>query len=165
MDKQQSPTIERRELCSTFCDKSQWNRILKKCVCVCVCVYINNWITITWMYIRNWASQVVKNPPANAEDTRDTSWIPGSGKSPGGGHGNPLQYSCLKNPLDRGALWATFIGLQRVGHNWSNLACMHTHQKWTQCYKSTIIRFLKIIKRHLPPFPKTPSILQRALGP
>ena len=48
-----------------------------------------------------WASQVVpvvKNPPANARDMRDTGSIPGSGRSPGGGHGNPLQYSCLVNP-------------------------------------------------------------------
>ena len=41
---------------------------------------------------------VVKNPPANAGDIRDTGWIPGLGRSPGGGHGNPLQYSCLENP-------------------------------------------------------------------
>ena len=41
---------------------------------------------------------VVKNPPANAGDVRDTSLIPGSGRSPGGGQGNPLQYSCLENP-------------------------------------------------------------------
>ena len=51
-----------------------------------------------------WASQlVVKNPPANAGDTRDTGLIPESGRSPGGGNGNPLQYSCLENPMDRGA--------------------------------------------------------------
>ena len=46
---------------------------------------------------------VVKNPPANAGDIKDTSLILGSGRSPGGGHGNPLQYSCLENPMDRGA--------------------------------------------------------------
>ena len=44
---------------------------------------------------------VVKNPPANAGDLRDVSSIPGLGRSPGGGHGNPLQYSCLKNLMDR----------------------------------------------------------------
>ena len=48
-----------------------------------------------------------KNPPANAEDERDASSIPGSGRSPGGGHGNPLQDSCLENPMDRGSWWAT----------------------------------------------------------
>ena len=51
---------------------------------------------------------VVKNPPANA---RDMSSIPESGGSPGGGNGNPLQYSCLENPMDRGARWATVHGI------------------------------------------------------
>ena len=50
---------------------------------------------------------VVKNLSANAGDIGDPGSIPGSGGSPGGGHGNPLQYSCLKNPMDRGAWWAT----------------------------------------------------------
>ena len=46
---------------------------------------------------------VVKNPPANAGDLRDAGLIPGWGRSPGGGHGNPLWYSCLENPMDGGA--------------------------------------------------------------
>ena len=46
---------------------------------------------------------VVNNLPANAGDIRDVGLIPGSGRSPGGGHGNPLQYSCLKNSMDRQA--------------------------------------------------------------
>ena len=46
---------------------------------------------------------VVKNTPANAGDMRDAGSIPGSGRSLGGGYGSPLQYSCLKNPMDRGA--------------------------------------------------------------
>ena len=46
---------------------------------------------------------VVKNMPANAGDVRDAGPIPGSGRSPGGGHGSPLQYACLENPMDRGA--------------------------------------------------------------
>ena len=46
---------------------------------------------------------VVKNPPANAGHAGDSGLIPGSGRSPGGGNGNPLQYSCLENPMDRGA--------------------------------------------------------------
>ena len=53
---------------------------------------------------------VVKNPSANAGDARDVGSIPGSGRSPGGGHGNPLQYSCLENPMDRGAWQATVHG-------------------------------------------------------
>ena len=47
----------------------------------------------------------------------DLALIPGSGRSPGEGNGNPLQYSCLENPMDRGAQWATVYGLQRVGHD------------------------------------------------
>ena len=50
---------------------------------------------------------VVKNPSVNAGDIRDVSSIPGLGRSPGGGHGNPLRYSCLENPMDRGAWLAT----------------------------------------------------------
>jgi len=57
---------------------------------------------------------VVKNPPANAKDAGLT---PGSEKSPGGGNGSPLQYSCLGNPMDRGAWWATVYGVARVRHN------------------------------------------------
>ena len=53
---------------------------------------------------------MVKNPPANAGDARDVGSIPGSGRSPGGGHGNLLQYSCLENPMDRGAWQATVHG-------------------------------------------------------
>ena len=54
---------------------------------------------------------VVKNIPANAADARDPGSIPGSGRSPGGGNGNPLQYSCLENPMDGGAWWATVHGV------------------------------------------------------
>jgi len=50
---------------------------------------------------------LVKNPPASAGDTRDTGSVPGWGRSPGGGHDNPLQYSSLENPTDRGAWQAT----------------------------------------------------------
>ena len=53
---------------------------------------------------------MVKNPPANSGDAIDSDSIPGSGRSPGGGNGNPLQYSCLGNPMDRGAWWATVHG-------------------------------------------------------
>ena len=50
---------------------------------------------------------MVKNQPANEGNVRDVGSIPGSGRSPGGGHGNLLHYSCLKNPIDREAWWAT----------------------------------------------------------
>ena len=66
--------------------------------------------TLSKYYTCLWASQValvVKNLPANADNLRDTASIPGSGRSPGGGYGNPLQYSCLENPMGRRAWWAT----------------------------------------------------------
>ena len=68
-----------------------------------------------------WPSQValvVKNLPANV---RDSGLIPGSGGSPEGGNGNPLQYSCLENPVDRGPWWATVHG---VSKNWTDADCI-----------------------------------------
>ena len=62
------------------------------------------------MLITKWASQVAlvaKNSAANAGDLRNTGFVPGPGRPPGGRHGNPLQYSRLENPMDRGAWWAT----------------------------------------------------------
>ena len=75
-----------------------------------------------------WASQVVlvlKNPPAKAEDVRDLGSIPGLGRSPAGGHGNPLQYSCLENPMDRKAWWAT---VHIVTQSWTQLKQLSMHQ-------------------------------------
>ena len=56
----------------------------------------------------------------SACNARDLSLIPGSGRSPGEGNGNPLWYSCLENPMDRGAWRATVYGVARVGHDWPN---------------------------------------------
>ena len=56
---------------------------------------------------------MVKNLPASARDTGDLDSIPGWGGFPGGGHGNPLQYSCLENPMDRGAWWAAAHGVAK----------------------------------------------------
>ena len=66
---------------------------------------------------------VVKNLPANA---RDADLIPGLGRSPGVGNGNLLQYSCLENSLDRGALWAT---VHRVTKSWTRLSA-YTHTQF-----------------------------------
>ena len=52
-----------------------------------------------------------KESAYNTGDAGDVDWIPGLGRSPGGGHGNPLQYSCLENPMDKGAWWATVHGI------------------------------------------------------
>ena len=57
---------------------------------------------------------VVKNLPANAGNTRDGGSIPGPGRSPGGGNGKPLQYSCLEDPMDRGAWRAAVPGVTRL---------------------------------------------------
>ena len=60
---------------------------------------------------------VVKDPPANAGDIRGLRSIPGLERSPGGRHGNPLQYSCLEKPVDKGAWRDVVMGLQRVRHD------------------------------------------------
>ena len=71
---------------------------------------------------------VVNNLPANVGDVRDVGSISGLGRSPGGGHSNPLLYSCLENPTDRGNCWATgSIGWQRVRHHCRDLARMHSN--------------------------------------
>ena len=69
---------------------------------------------MVWIYIS--ASQValvVKNPPAKTGGIRDLGSVPGLGRSPGEGNGNPLQYSCLENPMDRGAWRATVHGITK----------------------------------------------------
>ena len=73
------------------------------------------------MIISFWASQVIlvgKNPPANAGDTGS---IPGLGESPGEEHGNPLQYSCLGNPMDRGACLAAAQGVTELDMTYIHL--------------------------------------------
>ena len=66
---------------------------------------------------------MLKNLPANAGDAKDLGLIPGSGRSPGGGHDNPLQYSCLGNPMDRGA-WGAIV--HRVSKRWTRLKRLST---------------------------------------
>ena len=90
----------------------------------------------------HWASQVatvVKNPPANAGHTGS---IPGSGRSPGAGHGNPFQYSCLENPMDRGAWQATVQGVaySRIWLKWLSMqACDNKVPQSGQLKKQTFI--------------------------
>ena len=82
---------------------------------------------------RERASQValvVKNPPTYAGDIRDTGSIPGLGRSPGGGHGNPLQYSCLENAMDRGASWTTVHGVRKSGHDPRRLSMRSREKHW-----------------------------------
>ena len=67
---------------------------------------------------------MVKNPPAKAGDTGDMGSVPGSGRSPGGGHGIPLQYSCLGNPMDRGDWRAT---VHRVAESQKDILWITLH--------------------------------------
>ena len=69
---------------------------------------------------------MVKNQPANTGDTRDTGSIPGLGRSPGEGNGNPLQYSCRENPMDKGAWWATVHGVTK-SQDTTEHTYAHTH--------------------------------------
>ena len=81
-------------------------------------------VVIELLYIHTYtvygASQValvIKNPLVNAGDQRDTGSIPGSGRSPGGGNGNPFQYFCLGNPMDRGA-WGAIVRRVTKSQTW-----------------------------------------------
>ena len=68
-----------------------------------------------FFFMFNWRIKtgfpLVKNPPVKAGDVRDVGLVPGSGRSLGGGHGNPFQYSCLENPMNREAWWDTVHGV------------------------------------------------------
>ena len=81
------------------------------------------------------SGSLVKNPPANEGDSGDVGLIPGLGRSPGGGNGNPLQYSCLRNPMDRGACQAT---VYRVTKSWTQLST-HNNNKVFQILFSVVL--------------------------
>ena len=93
------------------------------CVCFCMCMFLYMYVLVCVCSCMCFSPLfldgiVVKNPPANAGDARDSGSIPGLGRPPGVGNGNPLQYFCLENPMDRGAWWAIqSLGSQRVGHD------------------------------------------------
>ena len=77
---------------------------------------------------------LVKNMFASAGEVKKAGSISGSGRSLGGGHGNPLQYFCLENPMDRGAWGGVAVTVHRVAKSWTQLKrlCMYTHSyiKW-----------------------------------
>ena len=81
---------------------------------------------------------VVNNPPASAGDLRDVGLIPGSERSPGEGNGNPLQYSCLENPMDRGAWWATVHWIEKS----------QTQLKWPSTHTHTLNEANLDLPRH-----------------
>ena len=100
---------------------------------------------------------MVKNPLANAGDPGS---IPGSGRSPGVGNSNPLQYCCLENPMDRGAWWATSPGCCRVRHDWAT-EYTHTYTfisstetrlslNWNTTVTQLCMRFLSFFFFHFP---------------
>ena len=88
-------------------------------------------------------AQWVKNLPVNAGGTGDTGSIPGSGRSPGEGNGNPRQYSCLENPMDREALWAA---VQRVAKNWTEyiIATCSLDRYWVCKVMRHLLRYMKL---------------------
>ena len=79
---------------------------------------------------------MVKNLTANAGDGRDVGSIPGSGRSPGGGQGNPLQYPCLENPMDREAWQAT---VHRMAQ--SQTKSLSTHAQQTQLINTSVLNY------------------------
>ena len=91
---------------------------------------------------------VVKSPSGNSGDIRDTGLIPGSGRCPGGGHGNLLQYSCLENPMDRGAWQAT---VHRIAKSQTQLKRLSTHtcrkSKREQAHFMKFLRAIVLFKR------------------
>ena len=94
------------------------------CVCVCLCVCVSVCVCVCLCVCRVAGEgfpggSVVKNLPANAGDTGDTGLVPESGRFPGGGHGNSLQYPCLESPKNRGAWWAA---VHRIANSQTRLS-------------------------------------------
>ena len=99
----------------------------------------------------------VQNPPANAGATGDRGLISGLGRSPGEGNGNPLQYSCLGNPTDRGAWWVTVHGIAKSQRWLSDWACPHrglVRACWGDCFYECEIGVHKVCLclQSLPPW-------------
>ena len=90
--------------------------------------------------------QVVKNPPANAADLRDLGLIPGLGRASGAGNGNPLQYSCVGNHMDRGAWWSTVRGVTKSRTQLSTRARVHTH---THCAQMSVGHLPQVVRTYL----------------
>ena len=86
---------------------------------------------------------MVKNPPSNAGDIRKAGWILGSGRSPGGGHGNLLQHSYPENPMDRVAWWATVHGLTKC-QTWLKQLSWHACNPLLSCYAVFVVKALSI---------------------
>ena len=133
--------------------------------CMCVCsVYIKSY-TYFWLcswyfalvhkrfscrsppFMHSWASQavlVVKSSPANAGDIRDVGLVPELGRSPGGGPGNLLQYSCLENPMDRGAWQAIVHGVTK-NWTWLKQPCQHVYKGHNNVFRFCTLKTLFIM--------------------
>ena len=92
---------------------------------------------------------VEKNLPTHS---KDLGWIPGLGRSPEGGNGNPLQYSCLENPMDRGGWRATVYGITKVGHDWVTERGMVLVCSFWQILAKSFKHFLTSISKSLGSF-------------
>ena len=92
---------------------------------------IYNFQVFRWGSRASQVALVVKNPPANAGDVEASGLIPGLGRSPGEGNGNPLQYSCLENPMDRGTRQAT---VHRITKGWTRLSNLAGTRKHTRAW-------------------------------
>ena len=92
---------------------------------------------------------LVKNPPTNAGGTKNMCLIPGLGRSPGGGHGNPLQYSCLKNSMDRGAWGTTDHGVAKESDMTEQLST-RAHKYQNQAKSLVILSDLLTEKESIP---------------
>ena len=84
---------------------------------------LTTWTQLVWKEVLH----MCKVLPVDVGGAREAGSVPGSGRSPGEGNGNPLQYSCLENPMDQGAWWATVHGVIKSRRPLSDWACTHTY--------------------------------------
>ena len=100
---------------------------------------------------------VIRNLPANVGDIRNVGSVPGLGRSPGGGHGNPLWYSCLENPMDRRAWWAVVHG---VAKDWTWLRQPRKHSHACCCMTILLCQWFPVYKtENTFTWPEIPSFL------
>ena len=125
------------------------------------------WVVLLGDHRASQAALIVKKPPANAGDIRDEGLIPGSGRSPGGGHGNPLRIHTCRIPMDRGAWWAT---VHRVAKNqtwlkWlSTDACTHWGDHMPYSHEHCIISIEKFKIPLLIPPAGAPALIQSQIS-
>ena len=102
-------------------------------VYVCMCVYLYTYVCVYRYMAFPWRPSG-EGSACNTGDAGDAGLIPVLGRSLGGGNGSPLQYSCLGNPMDRGAWWATVPGVTRVRHDLATKQPQYVYQNITICF-------------------------------